>query len=62
MTQLKNDKKGNITPEMNYVASFESIPVETLMNDIACGHTVLLKNKIHKSIQPVAVVAPASPR
>ncbi|MBU1627487.1 phosphomethylpyrimidine synthase ThiC [bacterium] len=55
MTQLREAKKGNVTAEMLYVAECENIPTEILMNDIACGHTVILKNNRHKAIKPLGI-------
>jgi len=55
MTQLKEAKKGNVTAEMEYVASCENISAEILLNDIAKGHTVILKNKKHTSLKPLGI-------
>ena len=44
MTQLEQAKKGNITPEMEYVAKEEKIDVEKLRKYIASGKVVIPKN------------------
>jgi len=55
MTQLKNAKEGKITPEMQTVSLSEKIPLVTLVNDIANGHTIILKNKKKSSIKPLGI-------
>lgn len=44
MTQLIEAKKGNITPEMEYVAAKEEIDVELLRKYVASGKIVIPKN------------------
>ena len=46
LTQLEQAKKGNITPEMEYVAEKENIDVEKLRKNVACGQVVILKNEV----------------
>ena len=50
MTQLIEAKKGNITPEMEYVAKKEEIDVEKLRKYIASGKVVIPKNNTHDTI------------
>ncbi|MDD6285553.1 phosphomethylpyrimidine synthase [Candidatus Methanosphaera massiliense] len=44
MTQLEQARKGNITPEMEYVAKKEKIDIEKLRRYIASGKVVIPKN------------------
>lgn len=46
LTQPEQAKKGNITPEMEYVAEKENIDVEKLRKNVACGQVVILKNEV----------------
>ena len=50
MTQLIEAKKGNITPEMEYVAKTEEIDVELLRKYVASGKVVIPKNNTHETI------------
>ena len=54
MTQLEQAKKGNITPEMEYVAKEEKIDVEKLRKYIASGKVVIPKN-ITNNIIPTGI-------
>lgn len=47
MTQLANAKQKVITEGMRIVAEQEKIPVETLMQDIAAGHTIITRSTLH---------------
>ena len=50
MTQLIEAKKGNITPEMEYVSKIEKIDVELLRKYVASGKVVIPKNNRHDTI------------
>ncbi|HIJ15167.1 MAG TPA: phosphomethylpyrimidine synthase, partial [Methanosphaera sp.] len=50
MTQLIEAKKGNITPEMEYVAKKEKIDVEKLRKYVASGKVVIPKNNTYDTI------------
>lgn len=50
MTQLIEARKGNITPEMEYVANKENINVEKLRKYIASGKVVIPKNNTNNTI------------
>ena len=54
MTQIEEAKKGNITPEMEIISKKENIDVNKLLNLIAEGKVVILKNNIRKT-NPCAV-------
>ena len=55
MTQIINAKKGNITEEMRAAALVEGLSPETVMAGVAEGTITLAKNKLHTSIQPLAI-------
>jgi len=55
MTQIINAKKGIITEEMRTAALIEGLPAETIMAGVAEGTITLAKNKLHTSIQPLAI-------
>lgn len=50
MTQIKEAKKGNITPEMEYVSKKENMNVEKLRRKIARGKIVIPKNNNRNTI------------
>jgi phosphomethylpyrimidine synthase len=54
MTQLEYAKKGIFTSEMEYIASKEGIDKSGLIENIANGYTVILKNNAH-DIRPAGV-------
>lgn len=47
MTQIEAAKKGLLTEEMQDVAAFEELDAEELMEYVAKGHAVILKNRVH---------------
>ena len=50
MTQKSEAQKGNITPEMEYVAQNEEIDVEKLRKYIASGKVVIPKNNTNDTL------------
>ncbi len=54
MNQIESAKHNIITDEMIFVANKEDVQPEKIMCDIANGHTVILKNKVH-DIKPLAI-------
>jgi len=55
MTQADYAKSRKITSQMEYIAQQEDIDSDSLREKIATGQIVLLANKRHKDIKPVAV-------
>jgi len=55
MTQIEYTKSGKITSQMEYIAQQEDIGCDSLREKIAKGQIVLLANKKHKALKPVAV-------
>ena len=56
-TQLEAARAGHITPEMEFVAQRESLPVETIREEVAIGRMVIPANKVHltKRLEPMAI-------
>lgn len=54
-TQLIEAQKGNITPEMHEVAKKEGVTPEFVMQKVASGRVVILKNNQRKNVVPTAV-------
>lgn len=54
MTQLEYARKGEITPEMEYVAKTENIDVKKLRKNIASGKVVIPKN-VHNNTLPTGI-------
>ena len=57
MTQLTAARQGEITPECEFVAEREGIPVETIRDEVAAGRMVIPANRVHLSHQldPMAI-------
>ncbi len=55
MTQSEIAKKGKFTNEMRYVAKQECVDINILQENIAKGFAVILANKNHKNLNPIAV-------
>lgn len=54
-TQMDAARQGIITPEMEIVATKESMDVEVLREHIAKGHAIIPCNKNHTSINPSGI-------
>ncbi len=54
MTQIESARKGILTPEMKIIAEDENIPHEELIEKIALGKIVILKNIVH-DVKPVGI-------
>ncbi|WTW96283.1 phosphomethylpyrimidine synthase ThiC [Streptomycetaceae bacterium NBC_01309] len=55
VTQLAYARRGEITPEMEYVAIREGLPAETVREAIASGKAVLPANVNHPEIEPMII-------
>ncbi|MEM9659213.1 MAG: phosphomethylpyrimidine synthase ThiC [Planctomycetota bacterium] len=57
MTQLEYARAGATTPEMNYVAERESLPAETIREEVAAGRMVIPANKVHAAgrLEPMCI-------
>jgi phosphomethylpyrimidine synthase len=55
MTQLEAARKGTITEEMKNAARAEGVAPEYIRAEIEAGTVVLVKNKLHRSIEALAV-------
>ncbi|WP_406735151.1 phosphomethylpyrimidine synthase ThiC [Streptomyces sp. NBC_01108] len=55
VTQLAYARRGEITPEMEYVAIRENVEPEVVREEIAAGRAVLPANVNHPEIEPVII-------
>ncbi|GIW99453.1 MAG: phosphomethylpyrimidine synthase [Pirellulaceae bacterium] len=56
-TQIQAARAGQITPEMEYVAQREQLPVETIRQEVAAGRMVIPANKVHLAgrLEPMCI-------
>jgi phosphomethylpyrimidine synthase len=56
-TQILSAQSNQITPEMEYVANREQLPVETVRAEVAAGRMVIPANKVHLSgrLEPMCI-------
>ncbi len=52
MNQLEKAKKGEPTREMQFVANKEKVGLDSLINNMAKGRTVVLASELHKKLKP----------
>ena len=57
MTLLSRARNGELPPEIVHAAAEEGISPEKLRDSIAAGRAVIPRNRLRKSIRPVAVGA-----
>ncbi|MFE4912270.1 phosphomethylpyrimidine synthase ThiC [Streptomyces sp. NPDC056652] len=55
VSQLAYARRGDITPEMEYVAIRENVPPEVVREEIAAGRAVLPANVNHPEIEPMII-------
>jgi phosphomethylpyrimidine synthase len=57
MTQFESARKGDITPEMQFVAKREGLDPELIRSEVARGRMVIPANKVHltKRLEPMAI-------
>jgi len=55
ISQMHYAKKGIITPEMEYVAIRENMPVEFIRNEIARGRAIIPSNINHPEAEPMII-------
>jgi len=57
MTQIEAARRGDITPEMEYVARREELPPELIRDEVAAGRMVIPANKVHltKKLEPMGI-------
>src|SRR5690606_10488208 len=57
ITQFEHARAGNVTREMKYVAERESLPTETIREEVAAGRMVILANIVHAAgrLEPMAI-------
>lgn len=56
-TQLESARAGNVTPEMEFVAKREQLPVETILQEVAAGRMVIPANTVHLAgrLEPMCI-------
>ncbi len=56
-TQLLAARAGEVTPEMEYCAKREDLPVETILNEVAAGRMVIPANRVHvaQALEPMCI-------
>src|SRR4029434_8864451 len=55
MTQMHEARKGNITPEMEFVALRENVKPEFVRDEIARGRAILPANVNHPELEPMII-------
>lgn len=57
MTQIEAARRGEVTPEMEYVARREGLEAELVRSEVAAGRMVIPANKVHltKKLEPMAI-------
>ena len=56
-TQILAARQGEVTPEMEFVARRENLPVETIVTEVAAGRMVIPANQVHlqQSLEPMCI-------
>ena len=56
-TQILAAQAGEITPEMEFCAQREDLPVETIRDEVAAGRMVIPANKVHAAgaLEPMCI-------
>jgi phosphomethylpyrimidine synthase len=55
VTQMAYARRGAITPEMEFVAIREVVPVETVRNEVAIGRAIIPANVNHPESEPMII-------
>ena len=55
VTQMHYAKKGVVTPEMEYIAIRESLPVELVLSEVARGRAIIPANINHPESEPMII-------
>jgi len=57
MTQLEQARRGQITPEMEFVAQREGLGPETVLQEVAAGRMVIPANRVHLAgrLEPMGI-------
>lgn len=56
-TQITAARDGEITPEMEFCAQREDLPVETIRDEVSAGRMVIPANKVHiaAALEPMCI-------
>lgn len=55
VTQMHYARRGQITPEMRYVAARENLPVELVRDEVAAGRAIIPANVNHPEAEPMII-------
>ena len=55
VTQLHYARKGEITPEMEFIAIREGLPVELIRDEVARGRAIIPANINHLELEPMII-------
>jgi phosphomethylpyrimidine synthase len=55
VTQMAYARRGEITPEMSFVALRESLPAELVRDEVAAGRAIIPANVNHPEIEPMII-------
>ena len=55
MTQLHYARKGEITPEMEFIAMREGLPAEFVRDEVARGRAIIPANINHLELEPMII-------
>jgi phosphomethylpyrimidine synthase len=55
VTQLRYARRGEVTPEMSFVATREGVPAELVRDEIAAGRAILPANINHPESEPMVI-------
>src|SRR5205807_4440203 len=55
VTQLHYARRGDITPEMEFIAIREGLPGETVRDEVARGRAIIPSNINHPESEPMAI-------
>ena len=55
MTQLHYARKGEITPEMEFIATREGLPAEFVRDEVARGRAIIPANINHPELEPMII-------
>ncbi len=57
MTQIERARQGEVTPEMEFVATREQLAPELIRDEVAAGRMVIPANKVHltKNLEPMCI-------
>jgi phosphomethylpyrimidine synthase len=55
VTQLHYARRGDVTPEMEFIAVREGLPAEFVRSEVACGRAIVPANINHAELEPMII-------